>query len=533
MLKGSDMRPRCKRLIRLAVLTLVTLICFRDAASADDKKIIRAVPIGDLKVLDPIWTTAYITRNHAYMVWDTLFSLDAENRPQPQMVDTYRVSDDKLTYTFELRDGLKWHDGTAVRASDCIASIKRWGAKDGMGRALMQVTASLDVIDDKMFRLVLKRPVGFVLDALGKIDSNVPFMMPERIANTDPNTQITEVIGSGPFRFVKDEWVPGHKVVYEKFAHYVPRAEPASQAAGGKVVKIDRVELLYMPDASIAANALVKGEVDILEAPSPDLVSVMQASPDVTVAANDPLGYQLFMVLNHLQPPFNKREARQALMRAVKQSDFMQVTVGDKTPWKACIAVFGCGTPSESSAGSSDLRYDLAEAKELLKSSGYDGRTIVVMDPSDNSTLHPPALVAAEAIKQLGAQVELQAMDWSTLTQRRASKAPINQGGWNVFVTNATVTGISNPLMNTFVKNCEDAWYGWPCDPKIVELTQAWAYETDGAKRKQIIDELQQLHIDDVTNIPLGQYQSVIAHRKELKGILPGPALFYWNIDKG
>ena len=526
------MHQRHKRLVRLAALTLVALISLRCMASANDKKIIRAVPIGDLKVLDPIWTTAYITRNHAYMVWDTLFSLDDQNRPRPQMVDTFGVTDDKLTYTFKLRDGLKWHDGMPVRASDCVASIKRWAAKDGMGRALMQVTASLDIVDDKIFRLVLKRPVGFVLDALGKIDSNVPFMMPERLANTDPNTQITEVIGSGPFRFVKDEWVTGHKVVYEKFKDYLPRSEPASQAAGGKVVKIDRVELLYMPDASVAANALVKGEVDLLEAPSPDLVPLMQTSPDVTVAANDPLGYQLFMVLNHLQPPFDKREARQALMRAVKQSDFMQVTVGDKTPWKACPAVFGCGTPSESSAGSAEWGYDLAKAKELLKSSGYDGRTIVVMDPTDNSTLHPPALVAAEAIKQMGAPVEVQSMDWSTLTQRRAAKAPINQGGWNVFVTNATVTGISNPLVNNFVKNCEEAWYGWPCDPKIVELTQAWAYETDAPKRKQIIDDLQRLHLEDVTNIPLGQYQSVIAYRKELTGILPGPALFYWNIDK-
>jgi peptide/nickel transport system substrate-binding protein len=526
------MRPRLKRLVRHAVLIVVALVSLHCIASAEDKKIIRAVPIGDLKVLDPIWTTAYITRNHAYMVWDTLFSLDAENRPQPQMVDTYRVSDDKLTYTFTLRDGLKWHDGTPVRAADCVASIKRWGAKDGIGRALMQVTASLDVVDDKTFRLVLKRPIGFVLDGLGKVDSNVPFMMPERIANTDANTQITEVIGSGPFRFVKDEWVTGHRVVYEKFKDYVPRREAASQAAGGKVVRVDRVELLYMPDASVAANALIKGEVDLLETPSPDLVPFIKASPDVTVAANDPLGYQLFMVLNHLQPPFDKREARQALLLAVKQSDFMQVTVGDKTPWKACRAVFGCGTPSESNAGLTAFGYDLAKAKELLQSSGYDGRAIVVMDPSDNSTLHPPALVAAEAIKQMGGQVDLQAMDWSTLTQRRASKAPASQGGWNVFVTNAMVTGISNPLTNNFVKNCEDAWYGWPCDPKIVELTQAWAYETDAAQRTEIIDDLQRLHVEDVTNIPLGQYQSVIAYRKELKGILPGPALFYWNIAK-
>ena len=233
--------------------------------AAAQKKTIRSVPIGSLKIVDPIWTTAYITRNHAYMVWDTLFALDANNVPQPQMVEGWTVSDDKLTYVFSLRQGLKWHDNTPVRAADCVASLKRWAGKDGMGRALWEFTATVEAVDDKTLKLVLKQPVGFVLEALGKIDSNVPFMMPERLANTDPNTQITEVIGSGPFRFVKEEFVPGSKVVYEKFDGYVPRQEPASQAAGGKLVKIDRVESTYLPDAAVATAALAKGEIDLLE----------------------------------------------------------------------------------------------------------------------------------------------------------------------------------------------------------------------------------------------------------------------------
>ena len=217
------------------------------AALAQKKTVIRSVPIGNLRTLDPIWTTAYITRNHAYMIWDTLFALDADNKPQPQMVDTWSVSDDKLTYTFTLREGLKWHDGPPVTAADCVASLRRWGAKDGMGQALMSYTASLEAVDAKTIRLVLKQPIGFVIDALAKIDSNVPFMMPERIAKTDPNTAITEMIGSGPFRFIASEWVPGSKVVYEKFTDYVPRKEPASQAAGGKVVYVDRVEFDLHP----------------------------------------------------------------------------------------------------------------------------------------------------------------------------------------------------------------------------------------------------------------------------------------------
>jgi peptide/nickel transport system substrate-binding protein len=505
----------------------------RRAMAQDRSRVIRSVPIGDLRALDPIWTTAYITRNHAYMVWDTLFALDAQNRPQPQMVGAFETSGDNLTWTFQLREGLRWHDDAPVRAADCVASIRRWGQKDGMGRALMGVTDSLEARDDRTFVLKLKRPVGFVLDALGKIDSNVPFMMPERLARTDANTAITEVIGSGPFRFKREEWVPGAKVVYERFAGYVPRSEPASQAAGGKMVKIDRVESLYTPDAATAANGLITGELDLLETLSHDLVPMLERSRDVTVAPNDPLGYQLFVVLNHLHPPFDKHLARKALQTAVNQKDFMAAVVGQHTPSRECAAIFGC-TADE------DNRFqalgwparDLDKARALLRESGYDGRPVVVMDPADNAILHPAALVLADTLKQIGVNVDLIAMDWSALVQRRASKAPVDQGGWNTFITNATLTGVANPLLNIFTRHCDDAWFGWPCNERVPELTTAWSLETDMAKRRQIRTDLERLHVDYVSSIPLGQYRSVIAYRTALKGLIPGPALFYWNIEK-
>ncbi|MBI3375337.1 MAG: ABC transporter substrate-binding protein [Betaproteobacteria bacterium] len=516
------------------LLALAGCVTFGTASEAlAQKKIIRSVPIGALKIVDPIWTTAYITRNHSYMVWDTLFSLDAKNEPQPQMVDAWKISPDKLTYSFTLRSGLLWHDNTPVRAADCVASIRRWGAKDGMGRALMGFTDKIEAIDDKSFRLVLKQPVGFVLEALGKIDSNVPFMMPERIAKTDPNTQITEVIGSGPFRFLKEEFVPGVKVVYEKFTGYVPRKEPASLAAGGKVVKIDRVESVYMPDAAVAIAALGNGEVDLLESPANDLIRTVQNNPNVFVRPNDPLGYQLFMAVNHLYPPFDRKEARQALLWGIKQAEFLEVVIGDAKRYQECVAVYGCGTPNESKLGSEALAsFNLEKSKALLKSAGYGAQPIVLLDPTDNAVLHPAALVATQTLKRMGMNVDTQAMDFSTLTQRRASKNLPSQGGWNVFVTNATMTGIANPVLHTYSMNCEQAWYGWPCDKRIVDLSRQWALELDAAKRKQIIGELQRVHMENVTYIPLGQYRSVIAYRKNVKGMIASPSLFYWNIEK-
>jgi peptide/nickel transport system substrate-binding protein len=527
------MKETRARLPRAAALGALAFLGVVGTPAVAQDTVIRSVPIGNLKVVDPIWTTAYITRNHAYMVWDTLFALDADHKPQPQMVDDWEVSDDGLTYSFTLRDGLEWHDGAPVTAKDCIASIRRWGAKDAMGQALMEVTASLDAVDDKTFRLVLTQPVGFVLDALGKIDSNVPFMMPERLAMTDPNEQITEVIGSGPFRFVADEWIPGSKVVYERFENYVPRDEPPSLAAGGKVVHVDRVESIYMPDAGVSMAAIGNGEIDLHESPATDLLSLVEGNPDVVITPNDPLGYQLFMVLNHLHPPFDSKEVRQAVVLGANQEEFMAAVAGDPERYQICPAVFGCGVPNESDAGAESLlAFDVEKAKSAIEAAGYDGAPVVLMDPADNSTLHPAALMVTQTLRRIGLNVQVEAMDWSTLTQRRASKEPPANGGWNVFSTNATVTGISNPLSHNFVKNCEQAWYGWPCEPEIVELSRAWALESDEAKRAALVDELQRLHLDNVSYIPLGQYKPAIIYRKELEGVIPGPVVFYWNIEK-
>jgi peptide/nickel transport system substrate-binding protein len=187
-----------------------------------------------LRVLDPIWTTAYITRNHGYMVYDVLFALDAQLHVQPQMVDTWEVSADGMHYTFSLRQGLKFHDGAPVTAEDVVASLQRWGQKDALGKQLMRATTQLVAVDNKTLRLDLKEPFALVLDALAKPSSNVPFIMPARLATTPAAEEIKEVIGSGPFMFVKEEWQPGRRAVYVRNPDYVPRAEPASFSAGGK-----------------------------------------------------------------------------------------------------------------------------------------------------------------------------------------------------------------------------------------------------------------------------------------------------------
>ena len=279
---------------------------------AHAESVLRVIPHADLKYLDPIWTTAYISRNHGYLIYDTLFSMNEKFEPQPQMVDTWETSDDKKTWTFKLREGLKFHDGADVTSEDVIASLKRWGARDGMGQQLMGAVEEMTAVDASTFQFKLKEPYGLVLESIGKISSNVPFIMPKRVAETDPFEQISDYTGSGPFMFVKEEWVPGSKVVYKKFADYKPRAEEPNAASGGKIAKVDRVEWTYFPDQTTAMNALINGEVDFFEQPANALIPILEASPDLVVELNDPLGSIGFARFNHLLPPFDKAEVRRA-----------------------------------------------------------------------------------------------------------------------------------------------------------------------------------------------------------------------------
>ncbi len=504
-------------------------------AAATDKKTLRFIAQSDLRVLDPIWTTAYITRNHGYMVFDTLFSIDAEFVPQPQMVGEHALSADKLTYNFKLRDGLAFHDGSPVRGVDCVASVKRWMARDGHGQVLAGVLDSIAPDGDKGFRIKLKEPFSLLLDGLGKVSSLALFVMPERLANTDPFQQVTEMVGSGPFKFVKDEFQPGHQVVYVKNADYVPRKESPSWGSGGKMVKVDRVEWLYIPDAMTKVAALNAGEADWWENPPADVWPLLAANPDVTVARVDPLSSPIMLRFNHTQPPFDNVRMRQAVLAVTNQADFLTALAGDQKNWELCPSFFTCGTPMASEVGSAALsgKRDFERAKKLIAEAGYKGEKIVVMDPVDQPNPHAQALVVTDVLKKLGLNVELQSMDWGTLVTRRASKEPLDKGGWNIFATGWVGADLLDPVLNLPLKsNGGTAWFGWPNDAKLETLRGQWLKATTMDERKKLAAAIQERAFEVVPYIPTGQWKPNTAYRKNLKGLLQAPAYLMWNVEK-
>ena len=520
-----------------AVLAAIALIGVLGGAAqpALAQTTLRVVMHSDLKIVDPIWTTAYIVRNHGYMVYDTLFAMDAKGEIRPQMVDKYDVSADKLTYTLTLRDGLLWHDGKPVTSEDCVASIKRWGAKDSMGQKLMGFVKELQVVNPKTFKIVLKEPTGLVLGALGKPSSNVPFMMPKRVADTDPNTQISEFTGSGPFIFKKDEWKPGDKAVWVKNPQYKPRSEAPSGLAGGKVVKVERVEWRWIPDHQTAINALLAGELDYLESPPHDLYPVLRQDANVQLVNGNPLGNQYTFRYNTLHKPFDNPKVRQAVMWAFNQEDFLKAVIGDKQYYKVCQSLFPCGTPLESRKGlegSLLVESNFAKAKQLLKEANYDGTPIVLMHSSDLAVLNNLAPVAKSLMEKAGFKVDMQSMDWQTLVSRRAKKDPPAAGGWHAFLTSWVSADILNPVMAGFLNSaCDKAMFGWPCDEQMEKLRDQYARETDAAKQKAIAEAVQVRLTQYPTHIPLGQWYGALAARKNVQGMIEAPVTVFWNIE--
>src|SRR5579872_7260032 len=451
--------------VGLLAMPAILRLSARSAFAQDAKSVVKVAPEVDLKVFDPIWTTATVSTTYGYLVYDTLFSVDMKLEPKPQMVERYDAADDGLTHTFMLRDGLAWHDGTAVTAKDCVASIRRWAARFGEAKIMMERTASLDATDDKTFVLKLKEPFGPVLQTLAN-PIQVAFMMPQKIAETDPFTQITTKVGSGPFIFVEEEWQPGARVVFRKNPDYKPRAEPCDGYTGGKVVHVERVEWTVIPDQAVQTAALGTGELDYLTNPVGDQVRQMRGNPNITVGILDPLGWQFHIRMNSLNPPFNNAKVRQAVQMLVesRQEDYLTATGQTGDLGKVCLAPFVCGSPNETMIGTDKFKkYDAAAIKALLKEGGYNGEPIVLMDPTDQPLLHPLALVLNEHLKELGTNVDLQAIDWATLVTRRSVKAPPSQdrGGWNIFPTAWPSSAMMDPIINAPIDSSCDGknWF--------------------------------------------------------------------------
>jgi peptide/nickel transport system substrate-binding protein len=500
--------------------------------AAPGSKVLKFVPQADLAVLDPIWTTAYITRNHGYLVYDTLYGLDDNYKPVPQMVQGHVVDSDGLVWKLTLRPGLKFHDNTPVLAKDVVASITRWGKRDAFGKELMTNTAELSALSDTVVQFRLKKPFPQLPAALGKVTSTMPCIMPERLAKTDASTQVTEIIGSGPYKLVPGERVEGALVVYEKFAGYVPSTGPAVGRTGGpKIATLDRIEWHTMPDPATAVAALQAGEVDWLEQPLADLLPLLREQKGVTVNLNDPSGAIGSLRLNHLSAPFNNPEIRRILLSVINQADFMAAVAGtDPSMYKTGVGVFTPDTPLASTAGIEVLTgpRDFAKAKAALKAAGYKNEKVVILAASDAAAIRALSEVAADTMKRMGLNVDYQSMDWGMVQKRRTSRNKIEEGGWSCLCTSIAGIEALDPSSHQNSRGQGlSGQYGWPDSPKLEQYRAEWLDAPDLASQKAACDRIQKQVFEDVPYIPLGQFFMPVAYGPRVASVPQGFPQFY------
>jgi len=502
---------------------------FARPALGQQASVLRMVPQANLTSIDPIWTTANITRNHAFMIYDTLFGLDAQLRPQPQMAAGHTVEDGGTRVTITLRDGLLFHDGARVLARDAVASIRRWMVRNPFGQKLALVTRQLVALDDARLEFRLVQPFPLLTASLASIASCC-FVMPERVAATDPFKQITDPTGSGPFRFLPGEFNSGSLMAYAKHPGYVPRDEAVSFTAGGKQAHFDRIEWRIITDAATAAAALRNREVDWFEQPPPELQELLVRDKAVVVENIDPRPNPAMLRLNHLHPPFDTAAARRALLPAISQPDFMAAIVGDVPGDWSWIGAFTPGTAMANETGMDALRSprSTARAKALLREAGALGPLTRLIGPTD--ILAPSAMtqVAAALFRDVGLNADIALSDWGTVIQRRASREPTAKGGWSALVTAFGSFDWLDPSGHAVLRaNGTEAWFGWPAIPRMEQLRDAWFAAPDVAAQKSVCEDMQRLVFEEVPFIPVGAYYSKTALRRELKDRVSGFALFY------
>jgi len=526
-----------RELLRGGMAGAAALAAPRLARAAGADTLIFA-PQADLAQLDPVWVTAYVTRNHAFLVFDTLYGLDETYQPQPQMVEGHVVENDGKLWTLTLRPGLRFHDNTPVLARDAVASIRRWASRDAFGASLLAATEELAALDDRTFRFRLKKPFPALPLALGRGSNTMLPVMPERLANTPGTQQVSEMTGSGPYRFVADERVPGSRAVYQRFDGYVPRPSGRSSfTAGPKVATIERIEWRTIPDAATAAAALQAGEIDWWEAPTADLLPLLRRNRSITTEIIDRAGNIGFLRVNSLYPPFDNPAVKRALLGAVDQSDFMTAVVGaDPQMWRQPAGVFTPGTPLATDVGLEVFEgpRDYDRVKRDLAAAGYRGEKVVMLAATDFPAINALCEVSADMFRKSGINLDYQALDWGTVTSRRNSQEPPEKGGWNAHCTYTAGYDLLNPGSNPSLNAVGRAGFvGWPTDPRQAELRSAWFDAPDLESQRRICRDLQARFVENPGYYPLGQFFQATAYRSNVSNVPRGSFSLFWGIKKG
>jgi peptide/nickel transport system substrate-binding protein len=517
-----------RRQVLKSVLAGAAALCRPAIVRAQSATTLKFIPYADLALLDPL-VSSFATRNHVMMVFDTLYALDAAGVPQPQMVAGHVVEDEGRRWRLTLRPGLRFHDNTPVLARDVTASLERWATTDAFGQALMAATDALSASSDTVVEFRLKRPFPLLPNALAKPTNLMAAIMPERLARAPLSPRLTEMVGSGPFRFVASERVPGARNVYQRFEGYVPRPEGTpSFAAGPRIAHFDRVEWITTADPGTQIAALQAGEVDWVEQPIMDLVPSLRRNPSLKVEVVETTGLIGVLRFNHLYPPFDNVQIRRAVLKAVDQREFMQAVTGENAPFDK-VGVFGAGMPMANDAGMEMLsgHHDPEELRREIVAAGYKGEPVIFLTATDVPRINAICAVGAAMLRRIGLTVDEVSTDWGTVVQRAVRSQPPGKGGWNMFGSFWGGYDWMNPAGHLPLRGTgARGWNGWPTSERLEALREGWLAAPDLASQQSIAREIQTQAFADVPFLPLGTYFQPTAYRANLTGMLTGLPLF-------
>lgn len=524
-----------RKFAQLSLCASVAAFALSPAAIAAEQKIIKVVPSADLSVLDPHYAPITITRIYSLMVYETLFALDADMQPQPLMVESWEITPDQLAWNFKLRDELKFHDNTPVTSEDVRASLSRWMERDTLGKVVGGYVDEITVKNDHEFTIALNKPAPFLSSALASAAGQIPAIIKASDIVEGKGTPIATAIGSGPYKFNHAEWRPGSVVRFDKNTDYVPRSEEPNGLSGARNVDVDGIEWRVMPDTGTALSALMSGEVDMIESPPLELLSLLDGNPDIKVEKINELNFQAFLRPNSLHAPFNNEYGRQALAYLANQTDYLSAAFGVDGRWNECAAYFICNSPYGAVSNAKELPHkDIEKAKSLLEKAGYKGERITFVATKEIPTIGLMSEVVAAGLREAGVDVDLQWMDWGAMSQKITSKEPVDKGGWNLFVTYGSGITMHSPVTSTGTNMACDQqnWSGWPCDEKVQELRQQFLLAADTTERDAVLSELQERLELLRPYVPLGEFDAPVAIRSDVTGLLQSPVVTYWNLAK-
>jgi peptide/nickel transport system substrate-binding protein len=488
-------------------------------------------PVTDLTGLDPFFSATDMTTHHVGLVFETLYAMDETLTPRPHLVEGTAIEDDGKRWRITLRDGIRFHDGEPLRAQDAVASIQAWiRTGDAFARKIASVTDSLEATSDRELQFRLKKPFPLLAHGLAKPASVIPCIMPARIAEIAGSGKPIDVVGTGPYRYLPAERLAGARLAYTRYDTYRTRQEAPSYMAGARIAHFGRVEWHIIPDSSTAAASLQKGEIDWMHDLPPDLAPLLRRDPKVRVQVQDFIGGELYLRMNGLHPPFNNPAIRRAVLAGIDQSNFMQAAFGDdKSLWRTPVGVWSLGKPMSTDAGTEAMAGDLARARRLLAEAGYRGEKVVVLHAGDYPMVSAVGLVGADLLRRMGFDVDVVTLEYPAANQRRNSRNPPTQGGWNVFFGPFNGYNRYDPAAHVGIN---PAFSGWIPLDEIQTLRDRWFDEPNLEQRQAIARDIQMLVWRDVPYIPLGNYSPLTAFRSELSGVLKGGATFF-NVKRG